>query len=111
MNGVRRGSLAGARADEPFPGVRRRSFDSDRATVTSYSFEPGARFPLHRHREEQITLVEEGEIEFVVDGGTERLRAGDWTIVGPDVEHGVVAGPDGARFLAIVVPRRSEAPR
>jgi quercetin dioxygenase-like cupin family protein len=108
---LRRGSLAAAAAEEPFPGVRRRSFDSERATVTSYSLEAGARFPLHRHPEEQITLVEAGEVHFTAAGATELVRKGEWTIVGPDVEHGVVAGPRGARFLAIVVPRRAGAPR
>ena len=37
----------------------------------------------------------------------EVLAAGDWSVVGPDVPHGIRAGDTGARILAIIVPRRS----
>lgn len=92
--------------DEPWPGVHRRVLDSARATVTGYEFEAGAQFPLHSHPQEQITLVEEGEVEFTIGGEVKRLSPGDWSVIPPNVEHGLRAGPDGARFLAIIVPRR-----
>jgi quercetin dioxygenase-like cupin family protein len=93
-------------ADEPWPGVRRRAFDSEGATVTRYEFEPGAVFPTHNHPQEQITLIDAGQVEFTVDGRTERLGPGEWSVVAPNVAHGLRAGPAGARFLAIIVPRR-----
>jgi quercetin dioxygenase-like cupin family protein len=102
------GSFGELAADEPWPGVRRRSFDAAGATVTRYEFEPGAVFPTHRHPQEQITLVEEGSVRFTVDGVPETLVAGDWSVVAPDLEHGMQAGADGARFVAIVVPRRAD---
>jgi quercetin dioxygenase-like cupin family protein len=95
--------------DEPFPGVHRRAFDSQRATVTAYEFEPGAEFPLHRHPQEQITLVEEGTIVFTVGGEATELQPGGWSIVEPNVEHGLRAGAEGARILAVIVPRREGA--
>jgi quercetin dioxygenase-like cupin family protein len=103
------GSFAGLEADEPYAGVQRRSFSSRGATVTSYEFEPGARFPMHSHHQEQITIVDRGEVEFTVDGAPQSLKAGEWSIVQGDVEHGLLAGESGARVLAIIVPRR-EAP-
>ena len=96
-------------ADEPYPGLQRRAFDSAGATVTEYRFEPAARFPVHRHAQEQITLIVEGEVEMAIDAETSHLRAGDWSVVGPQVPHGITAGPEGARVLAIVVPRRAGA--
>ena len=101
------GSFEALEADEPYPGLQRRAFDSEGATVTEYRFEPGAAFPLHRHPQEQITLIAEGEVEMTIDGQVSPLRAGDWSVVGPEVEHGIRAGRNGARILAIVVPRRS----
>ena len=92
--------------DEPWPGVRRCAFDTQHATITRYEFEAGAEFPLHNHPQEQITLVQEGEVEFTVDGDVKRLGPGDWSVVPPDVPHGLRAGAGGARFLAIVVPKR-----
>jgi quercetin dioxygenase-like cupin family protein len=93
-------------ADEPYPGVVRRSFSSDQATVTGYWFEPGAIFPIHHHAQEQITLVREGELEFTVGDRVHALSPGAWCVVAPGVEHGLTAGVEGAHVIAIVVPRR-----
>jgi quercetin dioxygenase-like cupin family protein len=100
------GSFDAIAPDEPWDGVHRRAFDSTRATVTRYEFEPSAVFPLHRHPHEQITLVEAGTVEFTVGDAVTTMAAGGWSVVAPDVEHGLRAGPDGARILAIIVPRR-----
>jgi quercetin dioxygenase-like cupin family protein len=102
------GSFASLPADEPYPGVVRRSFSSRHATVANYVFSPGARFPLHSHSQEQITLVEEGEVTMTMEGESRRLVAGEWSVVAPHVEHGVRAGREGARIVAIVVPRRND---
>jgi quercetin dioxygenase-like cupin family protein len=104
---ARTGSFADLRAEEPYEGLRRRSFDSDSTTISEYIFSPGARFPRHRHPQEQITLVQQGHVDMILAGETKRLRAGDWSILGPNVEHGIVAGSEGAHILAIVVPRRA----
>lgn len=95
--------------EEPFPGLRRRTFDGSGATVNEYCFEPGASFPLHRHPQEQITLVVDGTVELLVEGDTFALEAGAWSVVDANVEHGIVAGQGGARILAIIVPRREAA--
>ena len=100
------GTFRTGAGDRPFPGILRRSLDTDEATVVSYQFEAGASFPLHRHAEEQITFVEEGEIEFRLAGESRRLAAGDWAVTAPEAPHGVVAGPAGARILAVIIPRR-----
>jgi quercetin dioxygenase-like cupin family protein len=101
------GSLDGLPVETPFPGVRRRTFSSRQATVAEYSFDPVARFPLHRHAQEQITLVQEGDVELIADGRRRQLAEGDWSVVAAGVEHGISAGARGARFLAVLVPRRS----
>lgn len=103
------GSFDGLPADQPYPGVERRSFDSREATVTRYSFAPDASFPLHRHPQEQVTLIERGTVELSVGGSLRRLEEGDWSVVAPGVEHGIRAGARGARVLAIVVPRRTHS--
>jgi len=55
---TRSGSFEDLALATPYPGVRRRTVHSERATVTEYMFEPGATFPRHRHPQEQVTLVE-----------------------------------------------------
>lgn len=108
-NRFERGRFEELPPEEVYAGVVRRSFSSAQATVTSYTFEPGAAFPLHRHPQEQITLIESGEVEMTVGNQVEPLTAGDWNVVEPDLAHGLRAGPSGARVLAIVVPRRETA--
>lgn len=104
-----RGRFDEMAAEEVYAGVLRRSFSAEQATVTSYSFAPGAAFPLHRHPQEQITLIEAGEVEMTVGDQVEALSAGDWSVTPPELEHGLRAGPDGAQVVAIVVPRRESA--
>lgn len=96
-------------SDEPYPGVTRRTFTSERATVTAYAFEPRAEFPRHRHAQEQVTLVQRGTVEFTVGERAQRLTAGAWFVVPPGVEHGLRAGDDGAEIVAIIVPPRERA--
>lgn len=103
------GNFAELPADNVYDGVVRRSFSSDRATVTSYAFAAGAVFPRHRHPQEQITLIQTGEVEMTVGEHVQRLSAGDWSVIAPDVEHGITAGSTGATVVAIVVPRRESA--
>ena len=103
------GSFDSLPVEEPYPGLRRRTFDSAGATVNEYTFAPGARFPQHRHPQEQITLVLEGEVTLTVEGSSSELAAGAWSVVAPGIEHGITAGSGPARILAIVVPRRETA--
>lgn len=92
--------------EHPFPGVTRRTNQTAKATVSAYAFEPGAQFPIHTHPEEQITVVLEGTVVFEVEGEAHELGPGETYVVAPELEHGLRAGSAGARFLAVVVPRR-----
>jgi quercetin dioxygenase-like cupin family protein len=105
----RHGSFAELHAAEPFPGVERRVVEADGATVSRYVFAPGGVFPRHVHSQEQITIVETGEVELDVEGERTTLRAGDWSVVPGGIAHGISAGASGAAILAIVVPRRVSA--
>ena len=100
------GSFADIEAETPYPGILRRTFDSERMTLSEYTFAPGATFPLHRHTQEQVTLIEAGEVRLTAGGSTETFGAGAWSVMPAGVEHGITAGPDGARIVAILSPRR-----
>ena len=91
---------------EPYPGVRRQSVSTVGATITRYSFEPGASFPRHTHDQEQITVVEEGGVKMSVGSETLSMGPGEWSLVAGKAPHGIVAGDEGARIVAIIVPRR-----
>lgn len=95
--------------DEPYPGVKRRAAQGERATLLRYTFEVDAAFPTHHHVEEQITLIERGELEFSLAGEIRRVREGDVVVVPPDVPHGARAcfGVP-ASILAVLSPRRED---
>jgi len=103
------GSIDDLPRDEPYPGVVRRAFDAQGATVTRYDFAPGASFALHRHPQEQITIVHDGSLRMTLGDLEEELTAGGWSVVAGGVAHAITAGPDGASFTAITVPRRAGA--
>jgi unsaturated pyranuronate lyase len=102
-----RSSTSEARIDAPYPGIRRRTFDTAQATIAEYTFEPGASFPLHRHAHEQITVVLDGGVELTVGSRVTTLGPGQWSAISGDDQHGITAGEQGASFLAILVPRRA----
>lgn len=77
-------------------------------TVVEYRFQPEAVFPLHHHAEEQVVIVLEGSIRFVLDGRPVDLGPGACARVAPNVPHGATAGRQGARMLNLVSPRRRE---
>jgi quercetin dioxygenase-like cupin family protein len=106
MSSYAHGSFAGLEADQPFDGVTRRYVSSDHSTLTLYAFAPGAQFPVHRHPSEQLTVILDGEVELTVDGSVEELAAGSWSVIPGGIAHGICAGGNGARLIAIVTPRR-----
>ena len=85
-----------------------RRVDFVQFTVIEYRFRPEATFPLHHHSEEQVVIVLEGSIRFVLDGRPLDLEPGACARVAPDVPHGATAGRQGARMLNLVSPRRRE---
>lgn len=93
--------------DSPYPGVERRALHSDGASIYWYRFEPGAAFPQHRHVQEQVTIVQEGEIALRTADGVQRLGAGDAVVSPPWEEHGITA-ETAARFMIVLTPRRAE---
>jgi quercetin dioxygenase-like cupin family protein len=100
------GRLEELDADKPYPGVVRRAFDGQGATVTRYEFRPGASFPVHRHEQEQITLIDEGTVRMTIGERELELAAGGWSVIPPNIPHGITAGDADARVTAIIVPRR-----
>jgi quercetin dioxygenase-like cupin family protein len=101
------GRFAALPGEAPYPGIERHVLTTAKATVQEYRFAPGATFPQHHHPQEQVTVVLEGSVTFTADGEARELEADEWSVVVGGVAHGITAGPDGARFLAILVPPRA----
>ena len=91
------------------PGLEERLFKTRFELAIDARLEPGAAIGLHFHdRTEEIYYLLEGELRMttVERGGREStatLLAGDAHLVKLGQGHTGVAGPRGARFLAIAV--------
>ncbi len=70
-------------------------------------FDEGAIGYQHSHRHTQVSYVESGEFEAVVDGETKLLKAGDSFYVAPHQMHGAVCKKAGV-LIDIFSPHRED---
>lgn len=92
----------------PEPGITRRILARGGGMMgVEAAFEKGAVGSVHQHPHEQISYILSGAFEYVADGVTYQLKAGDSYYVEPDMLHGAVALEDGV-ILDIFTPQRAD---
>jgi quercetin dioxygenase-like cupin family protein len=75
-------------AVEMAPGVWRRTLSYGRQTMlVHFTLEEGAAVPPHRHPQEQVGYLVEGELRMVIGGETHTLKAGQSYLAPSNVEH------------------------
>jgi quercetin dioxygenase-like cupin family protein len=90
------------------PGVTRQILGHDpELMMVRVTFEKGAVGYLHSHPHRQVTYVERGRFEFVLNGTTSTLEAGDCWFVPPGVPHGATAVEPGV-LIDVFTPARAE---
>jgi quercetin dioxygenase-like cupin family protein len=88
--------------------VKARRIEGERITFAVVELAPNAVVPEHRHPNEQMGMVIQGQMHFTIDGETKDLGpGGTWRILG-DVPHDVVAGPEGAVVIDVFNPTRED---
>ena len=80
------------------PLLARQALHGVNMTVARLEITKGAVVPLHRHVNEQITIMLEGKLRFVIDGVESIVAAGDVMVIPPDAPHLVEALEDSAVF-------------
>ena len=91
------------------PGVTRRVFTGDRATLAFTTLGPGHTANPHSHPHEQIVYILSGSARFVVGDEETVLGAGDMLVVPPGVEHfAETLGEEPVVDLSVFGPRRDE---
>jgi quercetin dioxygenase-like cupin family protein len=90
------------------PGLQRQvlSFD-DHLMMVRVRFEKNALGAMHTHPHRQVTAVESGSFEVIVDGQKKLLNPGDSFFVPPDVPHSVLAAEEGS-LLDVFTPARRD---
>jgi quercetin dioxygenase-like cupin family protein len=98
-------------AETVYPGITRQTIQGTLQTMVRYVYQPGSRFPVHSHPQEQITLVISGSIEFTVDGTAVLLGPGEVAVIPPGASHGAhVVGDQVVESFNALSPARTIQP-
>ncbi len=92
---------------ELFPGFTARLVHTPRLTQSFVTATAGSTFADHRHPQEQVVTVLEGELELVVEGQAHRLTPGTSFVIPPDVPHHGTAITN-CRVLDTFAPARDD---
>jgi quercetin dioxygenase-like cupin family protein len=88
-------------------GIKIRAIYGDSVSVSILEFPPYAQIPPHHHPNEQIGVVQEGEMEYTIGGETMVCRAGSAFVIPPNTVHSAVVLSDRpARVLDLFTPPR-----
>lgn len=94
------GSWSVLGAEDAQKALDKRVLSTQRLVVIRCEYEKDADFPVHSHLQEQITIVEEGQLEFVIEGKSLLVSKGEMISICPRVPHETrVAGPGRAVAL------------
>ena len=82
--------------------------ECEKTTITIMEFQPHFVTPEHSHPHEQVGYMIEGEAEYVIDGRSYPVRAGQmWRLPG-GVRHQVKVGARPMRLVEVFYPVRED---
>lgn len=93
---------------EARPGILGATVHTPQLTAVLYRYEPGSSWEQHSHPQDQITMVLEGTIDFVVDGAAVSLGPGETATLPGGVPHSATVS--GAPAVSLNVLTRRESP-
>ena len=89
-------------------GVNARIFPGEKSMISIVHIKPHAEGAIHSHPQEQWGYLVEGSLTRIQDGLFVEVKKGDFWRTPPNVEHGIVGGPQGAIIFDIFAPIRKE---
>ena len=90
------------------PGVVRQILGyGDSIMLVRVTFNEGAEGYVHKHFHSQVSYVESGEFDVMIDGLEQRLGAGDSFHIQPNLEHGAVCRKSGV-LIDVFSPVRED---
>ncbi len=91
------------------PGVERKGFTGQGATMALHRLSPGHETKPHSHPHEQLVYIVSGMVDFHLGDDVVRLDAGGLLVVPPHVVHyAEVVGSEYAFNLDVFTPARPE---
>ena len=93
------------------PGIFGSTVHTPQLTATLYRYGAGSSWEEHQHPQDQVTMVLEGVIDFVVDGDAVRLHAGQLATLPGGTPHSATVPDDGDAVSINVFTFREWTPR
>jgi len=90
------------------PGIKAHIISADRITLSFANCEPNAQLPPHRHENEQMLIVMDGAVDFLIEGKQYHLEKGDVVVLPSNTEHGAYFTDRGARVIDVFSPPRQD---
>ena len=95
-------------AKELIPGVNAKTFWGEQMLTAVVDFDAHAQIPRHSHPHEQLGIVIEGQIEFVVADEKKILGPGEVYVIPGGVEHEACTFDHPVKVLDVFSPVREE---
>jgi quercetin dioxygenase-like cupin family protein len=89
-------------------GISTRIFCGDQTMLSIVTIEPNAKGQIHSHPQEQWGFLIEGSGIRIQDGQKIEIKKGDFWQTPGGIDHGIIAGAEGAKVLDIFSPPRDE---
>ena len=93
---------------EVAPGIRRQMVTGQNVMICRFSFDPFVVTDEHTHRHEQMTLVMQGKVKFMIDGRATIVSAGDVLHFPPHNRHGATMLDEEVVLIDIFSPPRED---
>jgi quercetin dioxygenase-like cupin family protein len=93
------------------PGIFGSTIHTPQLTATLYRYAAGSSWEEHQHPQDQMTMVLEGVIEFVVDGRRVRLEPGQMAALPGGTHHSATVPVDAGAVSINVFTHRESTPR
>ena len=90
------------------PGIKAHIISADRITLSFANCEPNAQLPPHRHENEQMLIVMDGAVDFLIEGKQYHLEKGDVAVLPSNTEHGAYFTDRGAHVIDVFSPPRQD---
>ena len=95
-------------AKELVPGINAKTFWADKMLAAVVDLDPNVHLPRHSHPHEQLGIVIEGQIEFIVEDQKQTLGPGEVYVIPGGVEHEARTFDHSVKVMDVFSPVREE---
>ena len=89
-------------------GLKTSIFCGNEAMISIVEIAPNAKGKIHSHSQEQWGFMLEGSGYRIQGGEKIKIKKGDFWLTPSNIEHGIIAGNNGAKVMDVFSPPREE---